>query len=207
MNVPFTNWHHLYTVVPAVATFKQAATRTLSFSLSMKTSFLAALLTLGAPGLLLAQTTATTKVKTKSEATGTDAKTKTRTPAAAPAKAAPAPTPAIEPEAAKVEARASALTANMQKALALSPQQVDKVRQINLVSVRGVESARLTYRQNVRKMASVIDDIGQARLAALKDALTPAQFDRYQRKREEKMGVPNAQGAQGNPAPGLPGGE
>jgi hypothetical protein len=73
--------------------------------------------------------------------------------------------------------------------------------------VRGVETARLTYRQDVRKMASVIDDIGQARLSMLKNALTPAQFDRYQRKREEKMGVPSTQGNQGTPVPGLPSNE
>ncbi|WBO86471.1 hypothetical protein [Hymenobacter yonginensis] len=172
----------------------------------MKKPLLATLLVLGAPGLLLAQTT--TKVKTKSETAGVDAKTKTRTPAATARPATPAAAlPAAEPDAAKVDARAASLTANMQKALGLNPQQVEKVSQINLVSVRGVETARLTYRQNVRKMATVIDDIGQARMGALKDVLTPAQFDRYQRKREEKMGVPNAQGAQGNPAPGLPGNE
>lgn len=169
----------------------------------MKKSVLATLLALSAPGLLLAQTT--TKVKTKSE-TAADTKTKTRTPAPT-ARPAAAALPAAEPDAAKVDARAASLTANMQKALGLNPQQAEKVRQINLVSVRGVETARLTYRQNVRKMASVIDDIGQARLGALKDVLTPAQFDRYQRKREEKMGVPSGQGAQGNPAPGLPGNE
>ena len=110
---------------------------------------------------------------------------------------------AIPPEA-QVEARANALTSNMQKALALNPEQVEKVRQINLTSVRGVESARLNYRQEVRKMASIVDDIGQARLSALKNVLSPAQFDKYQRKREEKMGVPNTQGIQGNPVPGLP---
>ncbi|MBC6698528.1 hypothetical protein [Hymenobacter sp. BT190] len=172
----------------------------------MKNSLLATLLLLSAPGLLLAQTT--TKVKTKSETTGADTKTKTRTPAPTTRPAAGAAAlPTAEPDAAKVDARAASLTANMQKALGLNPQQVEKVRQINLVSVRGVETARLTYRQNMRKMASVIDDIGQARLGALKDVLTPAQFDRYQRKREEKMGVPSGQGAQGNPAPGLPGNE
>lgn len=164
----------------------------------MKTPLLAALLLLAAPTLLLAQTT-TAKVKTKTPV-GPTTKTKTTLPAA------PAQPKATPPEA-QVEARANALTSNMQKALALNPDQAEKVRQINLVSVRGVESARLNYRQDVRKMAAVIDDIGQARLASLKNVLTPAQFDRYQRKREEKMGVPNAQGAQGNPAPGLPGGE
>ena len=56
-------------------------------------------------------------------------------------------------------------------------------------------------------MASVVDDIGQSRLAMLKEALTPAQFDKYQRKREEKMGVPSSQAAQGTPVPGLPGGQ
>ena len=206
MDVPSANWHHLYTSVPTVPMpLGVSGHPNYLPSLSMKTSSLAALLMLGAPSLLLAQTTTTTKVKTKSEAAGSTTKTMTRTPAPA---TRPASTPApATPNATQVETRASALTTNMQKALALNPQQAEKVGQINLVSVRGVETARLTYRQDVRKMASVIDDIGQARLAALKDALTPAQFDRYQRKREEKMGVPSAQGAQGNPAPGLPGGE
>jgi hypothetical protein len=95
----------------------------------------------------------------------------------------------------------------MQKALGLNPEQLEKVRNINLISVRGVETARLTYRQNVRKMSSVIDDIGQSRLAMLKDVLTPAQFDKYQRKREEKMGVQSSQAAQGNAVPGLPAGQ
>lgn len=163
----------------------------------MKTPLLAALLLLAAPTLLLAQTT-TAKVKTKTPV-GPTTKTKTTLPATT------APTqPKATPPEAQVESRANALTSNMQKALALNPDQVEKVRQINLVSVRGVESARLNYRQDVRKMAAVIDDIGQARLATLKNVLTPAQFDRYQRKREEKMGVPSSQGGQGNPAPGLP---
>ncbi|RSK24684.1 hypothetical protein [Hymenobacter metallilatus] len=125
----------------------------------------------------------------------------------APAKPA-APTPARPPvNEQQVTARATALTDNMQKALALNPQQLEKVRQINLISVRGVETARQTYRQDMRKMAGVVDDIGQSRLEMLKEVLTPAQFDKYQRKREEKMGIPSSQGAQGNPAPGLPGGE
>ncbi|HEX8425378.1 hypothetical protein [Hymenobacter sp.] len=157
----------------------------------MKTFVIAALLFVTAPALLLAQTT--TKPKPKTVAAGTS-KPKT----AAPTR------PALTPPEAQVETRANALTSNMQKALALNPEQVEKVRQINLVSVRSVESARLNYRQDVRKMASVIDDIGQARLSALKNALSPSQFDKYQRKREEKMGVPNAQGNQGNPVPGLP---
>ncbi|QNH63733.1 hypothetical protein [Hymenobacter sediminicola] len=167
----------------------------------MKTPLLATLLLLSAPTLLLAQTTTTVKTKTK-PASGPATKTKTTAPAARPA--APPAKATLPPAAeAQAESRANALTANMQKALALNPQQVEKVRQINLISVRGVETARLTYRQDVRKMASVVDDIGQSRLGALKDVLTPAQFDKYQRKREEKMGVPSGQAAQGTPVPGL----
>ncbi|GAB2786482.1 3-oxoacyl-ACP reductase-like protein [Hymenobacter luteus] len=152
----------------------------------MKTTLFAALL-LATPAALLAQTTPAAKPKPK--------------PAAA---ATAAPTRPAAPNPAQVEARANALTDNMQKALGLNPQQVEKVRQINLISVRGVETARQTYRQDVRKMAAVIDDIGQSRMAMLKETLTPQQFDKYQRKREEKMGVPSGQGAQGNAAPGLP---
>ncbi|AHJ97336.1 hypothetical protein Hsw_1741 [Hymenobacter swuensis DY53] len=151
---------------------------------------LAALLTLTTAPALLAQTT---PARSKPQA-----KPVTTTAAARPA-------PVLNEQ--QVEARANALTDNMQKALGLTPQQVEKVRQINLISVRGVESARQKYARNVRKMAGVVDDIGQARLAMLKETLSPAQFDKYQRKREEKMGVPSSQGVQGNPVPGLPGGE
>ena len=164
----------------------------------MKTSFFAFLLLLTASPLLLAQT-ATSKPKPKTAAPGPVSKPKTT--ATTPA---PATRPVAAPTEAQVESRANALTSNMQKALALNPEQAEKVRQINLVSVRGVETARLTYRQNVRKMASVVDDISQSRLGALKNVLTAAQFDKYQRKREEKMGVPNTQGNQGTPVPGLP---
>jgi hypothetical protein len=168
----------------------------------MKTPLIAAFLLLSGSALVHAQSAATVKTKTKSEAGAVTTKTKTKaaTPAAAPKPATLSP--AAE---AQAEARANSLTENMQKALGLNPQQVEKVRLINANSVRAVETARLTYRQDVRKMALVVDDIGQSRLGALKDVLTPAQFDKYQRKREQKMGIPNAQGAQGNPAPGLPG--
>ncbi len=151
----------------------------------MKALLFAALLTLTATPALQAQTTARPR------------------PQPARPGATNAPAPELNEE--KIAERATALTANMQKALGLNPQQMAKVGQINLLGVRNVETARQTYRQDVRKMASVIDDIGQSRLAQLKDVLSPAQFDRYQRKREEKMGVPSSQGVQGNPAPGLPG--
>lgn len=155
----------------------------------MKTLLLAALLTLSGTSAALAQTTASRAKPAANQAAAT----------ARPA--APA-APILNEQ--QIATRANALTDNMQKALGLNPQQVEKVRQINLVSVRGVESARQKYARNVRKMAGVVDDIGQSRLEMLKETLTAAQFDKYQRKREEKMGVPSSQGVQGNAAPGLP---
>jgi hypothetical protein len=92
----------------------------------------------------------------------------------------------------------------MRQALALNPAQIEKVNKINLTSVRNVETARLRYRTDLRKLNGIVEDIGQSRLAALKDVLSAEQFARYQRKREEKMGVPNTSAAQGNPVPGLP---
>ncbi|QIL75179.1 hypothetical protein [Hymenobacter sp. HDW8] len=158
----------------------------------MKISFFAAfLLLIVAPGFAQAQTAA----KPKAAAAATKPK------AATPAKtSAPAPTPPAD----KVEARAKALTDNMRQALGLTPPQVVKVNQINLTSVRNVETARLRYRTDLRKLNGIVEDIGQSRLAALKEVLSPDQFNRYQRKREEKMGVPNTSAAQGNPVPGLP---
>ncbi|UOQ52136.1 hypothetical protein [Hymenobacter cellulosivorans] len=163
----------------------------------MKPSLLASLLLSAA--VAQAQT-APVKTKTKTEVAGTTVKTKTT----APAKPAAAPKPAPAPSAEKVEAKANALTDNMRQGLNLTPAQTEKVRQINLTSVRNVETARLQYRADVRKLNAVVDDIGQSRLAMLKDVLAPDQFAKYQRKREEKMGVPNATGSQGNAAPGLP---
>ncbi|WP_161599481.1 hypothetical protein [Hymenobacter nivis] len=127
-------------------------------------------------------------------------KAKAPTAPAAPAQI-PGPTPA------GTEARANALTTNMQQNLGLSPQQTEKVRAINQRGVAAVESGRVRYRTDPRKLQGLVDAVGQSRLEALKEVLTPAQFDKYQRKREEKMGVPNVQGVQGNAAPGLGGNE
>ena len=106
-------------------------------------------------------------------------------------------------DAAVVDAKTNALTANMQKNLGLSPQQTEKVRAINRRSIDAVESAHLRYKTDPRKLAGVVESVSSSRLSAIKDVLTPAQFDKYQRKREEKMGVPNVQGVQGTPPPGL----
>jgi hypothetical protein len=117
------------------------------------------------------------------------------------ANATSAPTPLATT--ASIEARADALTTNMAQALGLTPAQVEKVRAINTTSVRNVEAARVRFRQDPAKLRGYIEDIGLARLDHLKEVLTPVQFTRYQRKREEKMGIPNAQGVQGNQPPGL----
>lgn len=119
----------------------------------------------------------------------------------APAAKKPVPTPTTTPD--NVEARANALTTNMAQGLGLTPAQAEKVRVINTKSVRNVEAARQRFRQDPAKLRGYIDDIGLARLDQLKEVLTPVQFTRYQRKREEKMGIPNAQGVQGTPPPGL----
>jgi len=107
------------------------------------------------------------------------------------------------PPADVVATRADALTTNMAQALSLTPAQTEKVRAINVSSVRTVEAARLRYRQEPGPLRSRIEEVGLARLEQLKDVLTPAQFSRYQQKREEKMGIPTVRGNQGTPPPGL----
>ena len=169
----------------------------------MKPSLLSPLLALAllaAAPAAHAQAPATVKTKLK-PAGQPSVKTKTRV--------APAPVGAPEtvfaPDAV-VDAKANALTTNMQQNLGLSPQQTEKVRVINRRGVEMVESGRLRHKSDPRKLAGIIENAGRSRLEALKDVLTPAQFNKYQRKREEKMGLPNMQGVQGNAAPGLGGG-
>ena len=167
----------------------------------MKLLLLSSLLSLAAAPAVLAQVPATATVKTKVKPVGQSSiKTKARPPAAA----APAETPA--PADAVVDAKANALTTNMQQNLGLSPQQTEKIRVINRRAVEQVESGRLRYKADPRKLAGLVETAGSSRLSAIKDVLTPTQFAKYQRKREEKMGVPNVQGVQGNAAPGLGGG-
>jgi hypothetical protein len=148
----------------------------------------------------LAQSPATVKTKVK-PAGQASVKTKAK-PAAAAAEPADLPTA----PAAVVDPKANALTANMQQNLGLSPQQTEKVRVINRRAVENVETARLRYKTDPRKLAGIIESVSSSRLSAIKDVLTPTQFAKYQRKREEKMGVPNVQGVQGTPPPGLGGG-
>ncbi len=125
---------------------------------------------------------------------------------AAAQKMAPVTTKTAAAPSATAAARAEALTTNMTQALGLTPAQQEKVRAINVNSVRNVETARQRYSQEPAKLRSYIDDVSLARLDQLKDVLTPTQFARYQQKREEKMGIPTLRGNQGTPPPGLPSG-
>ena len=177
------------------------------FSILMKIFLFLAPLALSAP-LAMAQAPAhSATVKTKVKAAGLPS-TKTKTSGAV-AMAEPATTTEADatPDVARIAARANALTENMRTALNLTPQQTEKVRTINTTGVRNVEQARLRYRTDPRKLQGYIETVGTSRLEALKEVLNPAQFDKYQRKREEKMGVPSAPANTGTPVPGLPGGE
>jgi hypothetical protein len=166
----------------------------------MKPFVLFALFTLAAAPAALAQAPKAATVKTKVKPAGQPS-VKTKATRSTDEDLAPVSAPAEV-----VDAKTNALTANMKTNLGLSPQQTEKVRVINRRGIEMVESAHLRYRTTPAKLAGIVDVAGRSRLEALKDVLTPQQFAKYQRRREEKMGVPNLQGAQGNKAPGLGGG-
>lgn len=178
------------------------------FSNPMKFFLFLAPLALSAQ-LSVAQTRAhSATVKTKVKTTGLPSTKSKTSGAVALASSATAPPEADDaPDAARIASRANALTENMRTALNLTPQQTAKVRLINTTGVRNVEQARLRYRTDPRKLQGYIESVGTSRLEALKEVLNAAQFDKYQRKREEKMGVPSAPANTGTPVPGLPGGE
>ena len=172
----------------------------LSCSYFLKSVLLPSLLVVAAAPMASAQAPATVKTKTK---TPGQSSVKTKGPAkktAAASEEAPQTEFASD---AVIDAKANALTTNMQQNLGLNPQQTEKVRVINRRGVEQVENGRLRYKSDPRKLAGIVESAGSSRLSAIKDVLTPAQFAKYQRKREEKMGVPNVQGVQGNAAPGL----
>ncbi|MBD2770018.1 hypothetical protein IC235_19190 [Hymenobacter sp. BT664] len=165
----------------------------------MKLVLLSSLLALAAVSPALAQAPTAATVKTSVKPAGQPG-VKTKSP-----QASSAPANVAGPTDEEIDAKANALTANMQKNLGLSPQQTEKLRAINRRGVDAVELARMRYRTDPRKLSGVVESISSSRLSAIKDVLTPAQFDKYQRKREEKMGIPNVQGVQGTPPPGLGG--
>ena len=84
-----------------------------------------------------------------------------QTPRPAPRAAAPA----TAPSEATVQSRADALTTNMTQGLGLTPAQAEKVRAINVNSVRNVEAARLRYRQDPavgRRFETLSRELGEA---------------------------------------------
>ena len=90
-----------------------------------------------------------------------------------------------------LEQRADEMTASMARHLHLTPQQAAKIRTINLTGMQQVEEAKAKYKDDPRMVVKQIDIISQTRLSQIKDVLTPVQFQQYQDRREEKMGVPN----------------
>lgn len=111
---------------------------------------------------------------------------------------APAPQAKAAQAEPTLEQRAEAITASFSKNLRLTPQQTQKVYAINLSSLQSVEQAKQKYKSRPKKLVEQMDVISQTRLSQLKDVLTPLQFQQYQQRREEKMGVPRE--AQSNPA-------
>ncbi|WP_439883383.1 hypothetical protein ACSX1A_09440 [Pontibacter sp. MBLB2868] len=97
-----------------------------------------------------------------------------------------------------IEERASEITASMASHLRLSPDQTKKLMALNLRCMISAEEAKDKYKAEPREMVRQMDIINQTRLSQIKDILTPYQFQQYQQRREEKMGVPKE--AQSNPA-------
>ena len=97
-----------------------------------------------------------------------------------------------------LEQRAEEITAGMAKHLRLTPEQAQKIKAINLSSMQRAEETKTKYQQDPRMIVQQMDIINQTRLSQIKDVLSPVQFQQYQQRREEKMGVPRE--AQSNPA-------
>lgn len=93
--------------------------------------------------------------------------------------------------------RAQAITTSMVKSLHLNAAQAQKLQAVNLASLQSAETAKEKYKNDPRQAVAYIEMISQGRLSKIKDILTPEQFQQYQQRREEKMGVP--QEAQSNP--------
>ncbi|MFD1187886.1 hypothetical protein [Pontibacter rugosus] len=106
-------------------------------------------------------------------------------------------TKAAQQAAPTLEQHAEAMTAGFTKNLRLTPQQTQKVYVINLTSLRHAEEAKEKFKNNPKKLVNQMEVIGQTRLSQLKDVLSPQQFQQYQQRREEKMGVPRE--VQSNP--------
>lgn len=102
-----------------------------------------------------------------------------------------------------LEQRAEAITKSMASHLRLTPAQVQKIKTINLTNMQHAEAAKKKYLKEPRLLVQQLDVISETRLSQLKDELTPVQFQQYQQRREQKMGVPAE--AQSNPTSGQQG--
>src|SRR5690349_2482499 len=134
----------------------------------------------------------------------TDTKTKTKTKTTTPATKKPSKEEVAAAKAARekmVTEKAQAMTDNMSKHLALTFDQQQKVKKINEKSIMEVELARVRYKKNLKKMNLEIQNIGTSRMSLLKDVLTASQFQTYNQKRAEKMGIQEDGGAPKSPAP------
>jgi periplasmic protein CpxP/Spy len=89
-----------------------------------------------------------------------------------------------------VQERAEEITMSMAKHLHLTPEQIKKLNKINLRSMQTAEEVKEKYKAEPREMVKQMDIISQTRLSQIKDILTFQQFQLYQQRREEKMGVP-----------------
>ncbi|MCJ8166709.1 hypothetical protein MKJ04_17820 [Pontibacter sp. E15-1] len=103
-----------------------------------------------------------------------------------------------QPAQKSLEQRADEITAGMARNLRLTPEQTSKIRSINRTSMQSAEAAKQKYKKEPRLIVQQMDMISQTRLSQLKDVLSPIQFQQYQQRREEKMGVPRE--AQSNPS-------
>ena len=163
----------------------------------MKKILIAFLLILGTTaGFAQANKGADTKAKTKTKTTTTT------TAAKKPSKEELAAAKAARDK--MIAEKAQALTENMSKNLNLTFEQQQKVKKINEKGVREVELARVRYKKNLKKMNIEIQNIGASRMSLLKDVLTDPQFQAYNQKRAEKMGVqdPASSTQQGAPPQG-----
>lgn len=97
-----------------------------------------------------------------------------------------------------LEQQAEAMTAGFTKNLRLTPEQTQKVYEINLNSLQHAEAAKAKHKSNPKRLVRQMEIISTSRLSQLKDVLSPQQFQQYQQRREEKMGVPKE--AQSNPS-------
>jgi len=90
-----------------------------------------------------------------------------------------------------LEQRAETITKSMAAHLRLTPEQAQKVKAINLTNMQHAEAARKKHLKEPRLLVQQMDIISETRLSQLKDVLTPVQFQQYQQRREQKMGVPS----------------